>query len=345
MKTLITLFCIGLVSFTMHSQVKARTVDNNANSGAMYTGASALQNAITASTPGDTLLIHPSATSYGVLTTGKRLIIVGLGHNPANSNINQKVMVSTVTFQTNAANSLLTGIDYSTITTSSATCTGIRILNNRGGNISGLAGANNWVIQGNIIEGAQWVYSNGSTGWLVKNNIFNNLTWTIYGFDNTSSFLNNIVITSTGNFAYNSINPIVNNNIFILTGTASAVVLGGSPVVSTVVFNNNLTYSPEFNPIPPLSGSNNLNETNPGFVNAPFATITNFYSNNYNVTGSAVNAGTDGDDLGVFGASNFAFDVHGRPDLWPYMTSLNISNSSVPKGQNINVTFTAQKKN
>ena len=59
---------------------------------------------------------------------------------------------------------------------------------------------------------------------------------------------------------------------------------------------------------------------------------------------AANNAGTDGTDLGVFGA-NFNFDTNGRPDLWPYMTSLTITNTSVPSGQDINVEFTAQKKN
>ena len=335
MKTFTILLGLFLMSLTVQSQPKVITIDNRANSGADYT---TLPAAITASIPGDTLHIHPSATSYGVLTTTKRLIIVGLSHNEDNSNNNQKAIVGNVTFQGNSANSLITGMQYNQISTNVITdCSNIRIINNRGGTITGGTNADNWIIEGNILT---HINNNSSNGWIIKNNIFNRNTWIIQNFNNTTSFLNNVVINSSDNFALSCSDPIVNNNVFILTGSADDLLLN----TSTIAFNNNLTYSPNFNPIPALNGTGNLNETNPNFVNAPFGSITDFYNNDYNVGGSAINAGTDGTDLGVFGAL-FVFDVQGRPDDFPYMTSLNITNSSVPMGQNIDVTFTAQKKN
>ncbi len=337
MKTITIILGLCLMTLTVQSQPKVITLDNRANSGADFT---TLPAAIAAAIPGDTLQIHPSVTNYGTLTTTKRLIIVGLSHNPANAKVGLAATVGSVTFQGNAGNSLITGLKYGSISTSSTTdCNGIRIINNRGGTITGNANnADNWIIEGNIITNT--INSNNSDGWIIKNNIMERNSWVIQNFNNTISFLNNIVINSTDNFATNCTVPIVNNNVFILTGAADDLFLNAS----TVVFNNNLTFSPNFNPIPALSGSNNLDETNPGFVSAPFGTITDYYNNDYNVGGSAVNAGTDSTDLGVFGAL-FSFDVQGRPDDFPYMTTLDISNPSVPMGQNINVTFTAQKKN
>lgn len=341
MKKLTIILGLFLMTLTVQSQPKVRTVDNRANSGADYTTLTA---AIAASIPGDTLHIHPSPTTYGNLTTTKRLIIVGISHNPANAKVGFAATVGNVTFQGNSGNSLITGLRYNNISTSSSTdCNGIRIINNWGVNITGASSnADNWIIEGNIILGN--INSNNSDGWIIKNNIMNRATWVITNFNNTISFLNNIVINSGDNFALSCVDPIVNNNIFILTGAADLVGLSGS----TIVFNNNLTYSPNFNPIPALSGSDNLDETNPGFSFA-FVDIADYYNNDYNVSGSGpptgpVGAGTDGTDLGVFGAL-FTFDVQGRPDDFPYMTTLDISNSSIPMGQNIDVTFTAQKKN
>jgi hypothetical protein len=124
-----------------------------------------------------------------------------------------------------------------------------------------------------------------------------------------------------------------------LEGSIVDVILNNS----TVVFSNNLTRNVQGQTVNTLNGSGNLDNTDPGFSFA-FADIDDYYNNDYNVSGAAVNAGTDGTDLGVYGAM-FNFDPQGRPDLWPYMTSLNITNPSVPQGQNIDVTFTAQKKN
>jgi len=337
MKTRIFIFACLLLPFTLLAQPKVITVDNRANSGADYTS---LSDAVTAAIPGDTLHILPSGTTYGNLTTTKRLIIVGMGHDPANAKNNQEATVGNVTFQGNSANSLMTGLKFSNISTNTvADCSGIRIVNNRGSAITGLSTADNWVIEGNILFSV--INTNNSDGWIVKNNIFDRNNYAIQNFNNTISFLNNIVINSTNSFASGCIDPIVNNNIFILTGSANDVGLVGG---STIVFNNCLTYSPNFNPITALSGSNNLDETNPGFTNIQGGDYTDFYNNDYNVSGSAVNAGTDGTDLGVHGAM-FNFDPHGRPYLWPYMTTLDVSNSSVPMGQNIDVTFTAEKKN
>lgn len=343
MKTLTIIFACLFSTFTLFAQPKVITVDNRLNTGADFTS---LSSAVASASVGDTIQIHPSATSYGNVTIPIRLILVGLSHNPANSKDGEKAIVGNITFSGSAANSLVTGLQINLInTTTASNITGIKIVNNRISTYVAGANAstnNNWLIEGNIFNNS-YVNTGGANvnGWMVKNNIFDQTTqYPIHTANDQTSFLNNIVISSSGNFANNCTATIVNNNIFILKASITNVILNNS----TVVFSNNMTRNTTGQTVTALSGSGNFDNINPGFVNAPFGTISDYYNNDYNVTGTAVNAGTDGTDLGVYGAL-FNFDPQGRPDLWPYMTSLNITNPSVPQGQNINVTFTAEKKN
>ena len=339
MKQILLILSAFLMTLTVQSQAKVITVDNRANSGADYTS---LSEAVNASMLGDTIQIHPSATTYGNATITKTLHLVGLGHNPALSKYGERADVGNITLTGNCANTSIRGLDVNVVTTSNpaTAITDIIIKNNiirAYINCSNNVDIRDWVVEGNIFNTA-YVQPYGE-GWIIKNNIFDNSTYPIYNADNTDSFLNNIFILANGNFAQNSADPLVNNNIFILEGTTTTINLNSA----TVVFNNNLTQNTTGFTVDALPGSNNLDNTSPGF-SFSYANIDDYYNNDYNVSGAAENAGTDGTDLGVFGA-NFNFDVDGRPDDYPYMTSLDISNSSVPLGQNINVTFTAGKKN
>ncbi|RIA08958.1 hypothetical protein OE09_0783 [Flavobacteriaceae bacterium MAR_2010_72] len=338
MKTLSsTLVCL-LITFTLQAQ-KVITVDNRENAGADY---SSFSDAVDNATVGDTIQIHPSATGYGNKTINLRLVIVGMGHDPSTSKINETASVGNITFGGASANSLITGLTIGNISIAAGSdADNIQVINNKitGSAITGRLDNDDWIIEGNLFITAT-VNVSSSNNWIVKNNIFDNTSaYAIQGFDNTSSFLNNILISSTGNFANGCADPIVNNNIFILEGSTTDINLNSS----TVVYNNCLTRNVQGQTVTSLNGSNNLDNTDPGF-SFSFLDIADYYNNDYNVSGAAVNAGTDGTDLGVHGAM-FNFDPQGRPDLWPYMTSLDISNSSVPMGQDLDVTFTAGKKN
>ena len=134
---------------------------------------------------------------------------------------------------------------------------------------------------------------------------------------------------------------MVNNNIFLATGTLTEIGLSNS----SITFVSNITYSYFGATIDPLSGSNNLDNTDPMFENVPFGSVTDFYNNNFNLTSVSpgVNAGSDGTDIGLFG-NNFVFDPNGRPNLTPYPESITITNSVVAPGQTLNVDFTATQK-
>lgn len=338
MKTLFLISACLFLPITLVSQ-NYLTVDNRPNTGAQYSSISA---AVTAAAVGDVILIHPSATSYGNVTVNKTLSLIGLSHNPENSSDNQNAKLGGIILTGSATNSVVSGLEFSSITSTSPTdCSGITISNNK--ILSSVSGAsannNNWVIEGNIFETASVNPNVNSNGWLIKNNIFDNTSYALVSANDQISFINNLVILSNGNFANNATDTIIDNNIFILEGNTITINL----VNSSLQFNNCLTRNTSGLTVAALNGNNNLDNVNPGFSFA-LADISDYYNNDYNVSGAAVNAGTDGTDLGVFGA-NFTFDVQGRPDDYPYMTTLNISNPSVPMGQNIDVTFTAEKEN
>ena len=346
MKTL-SFFSICLfLSLTLTAQ-KVITVDNRLNTGPDVPNVhySSLSDAVGVAIVGDTIQIHPSATAYGNVTVNKRLILVGLSHNPDNSKVGEKATVGLIYFTGQSANSLVTGLQISGITNTGTLTdlTGIKITNNRISSyisVPSNAALNGWTVEGNIFTNAYVNLGTLTNNWMIKNNIFDQTTqYPIHSCNDQTSFLNNLIVSSSGNFANNCTDTIVSNNIFILEGSITDVKLNGS----TIVYSNNLTRNTSGFTVTSLSGSGNLDNTDPGFSFA-FADIADYYNNDYNVSGPAVGAGTDGTDLGVYGAM-FNFDPQGRPDLWPYMTSLDISNPSVPMGQNINVTFTAGKKN
>ncbi len=164
--------------------------------------------------------------------------------------------------------------------------------------------------------------------------------------NNTTVIINNIIYNdNTGTPSiFNSCNsPTVVNNIFLFASTATGVGLSNS----TINFQNCMTYSYAGITLSPLGDGTggNIDNTNPLFTNVPVNSITDFYNNDFSLTaGSAgAGAGTDTEDLGIYGRS-FNFDPDGRPDLIPYPTLINITNTVIAPGQNLNVDFKASIK-
>ena len=129
MKPLLLFLSVFFMILTVQSQAKVITVDNRANSGADYTS---LSEAVSAAFVGDTIQIHPSATSYG--NTGnvnKRLIFVGLGHNSELSKDGEKAILGNINFTGNSANSIVTGLVFNAVTVSGPIdVSNIKIINN-----------------------------------------------------------------------------------------------------------------------------------------------------------------------------------------------------------------------
>ena len=79
MKNLTILTTFLLLFGVAHATIY--TVDNNLNSGAMFTD---LQAAVDSADNGDTILVSGSGTHYGDITINKKLILIGAGYNPNN---------------------------------------------------------------------------------------------------------------------------------------------------------------------------------------------------------------------------------------------------------------------
>ena len=100
------------------------------------------------------------------------------------------------------------------------------------------------------------------------------------------------------------------------------------------------------------TGSGNINNTVPGFINVPNPTSLYLSADivNYNFsfasTAASYNAGTDGTNLGISGGPypmNGSM-LNGRTRI-PLMQELNINNSVINQGQQLNVQFKARKNN
>lgn len=344
MKTLKITLLLCLITFILKAQT-VHTVDNRSQSGAMFTD---LQAAIDAATSGDIIHIHPSETTYGNVTIGKTLTLVGLGHNPVTHNQGLTANVNAIGFFGTAAGSKINGLTIGTINQTGGTANnldGIHLTHNRisainGGSSNGISDF--WIIEGNYITSTSTAINTGASGWLIKNNF---MLGGVRNLNVTNLVTNNIFFSTSNSsdfFFTNCTSIIISNNIFITNGNMTEFGISSS---TNLDFRNNLTYSYVGNTIVDLPGTGNLNNTNPMFEIAPVMDEDDFYNNNYQLMASSpgANYGTDGTDIGIFG-NNFLFDNQGRPDVMPYPTSLTINNNVVAPNQDLNVNFTAEQK-
>jgi len=345
MKFLVKIVALAIFSFSFQvSKATVRIVNNNVNSPAQYTN---LQTAIDASAVGDTVYIQGSQSNYGSITINRRMVLIGAGYNT-----NMVSNIGSVNLDTN-----LTAIPAQPIS-------GVRIVGCNIGGLSFTSGANglvhNVILERNLIGSINI----GGNGWIIRNNTIN--SGTIY-LNNFSNYVisNNVFAPGRINGGSSSAGIIVANNIFLndlsgnsLNQVSNATVINNifwypsSTTFNNVlgcVFNNNLVYGSSTITLPFTgnTGSNNLNSTNPFFINVPVTTTATSVPN-YNflfTAGSqAINAGTDGTNLGVTGGVYQMTTFNGLAPI-PLVTEFNINNPIVYPNQQLNVNFKAKKIN
>jgi len=339
------LFSIGIQAQTTW------TVDNNPANGANFTNA---QTAMSAASEGDTLYIHPSAISYGLLNIDKTIHLRGLGHHPSVSNQQGAVFTNiNLNAAFGATNVSIAGIvfqDLQVLNTQNYSNLVIENCELRSvtGNTSTPGTCDNWVLVGNVIGGMTFdlVRKNNQQNWLVANNHFyqpnTGITWPILrGFNGTDVVKNNIFVGNYGNgnatFFHECNNLTLQNCLLLLTGGAT----GFNNTSSTILYNHCLTYSYPGNTIQTLSGTNMLNNTNPQFTDISGSPVFAFNKDFQLLPASpAAGYGTDGQDLGLYGNS-YNFNMRGYPSDLPYPTFMEITNSVVAPGGTLNVIFQA----
>ncbi|MEZ4828285.1 MAG: right-handed parallel beta-helix repeat-containing protein [Bacteroidia bacterium] len=320
------------------------TVDNNPNSGGQYNNLTA---AITAASVGDTIYIIGSQVSYGSPTISKKLTLIGAGYNPSNqfglrTTLDYIYFSTSVAPNTTSSGSKVMGIQCSGIYGNASNVNDIVIERTNASSISLTTNNNGWIIQNNIID---YIYINYNSNILIRNNI---IKGQIYSTSQPSVLVSNNVFTGTptaGTVFSTASHLIITNNIFYY---------GRSPQGTTLsTYNNNIAY---FTPndtmvIGTNTGSGNLINVNPQFVNAPSGTFDYAYDYQLKSNSQGKNAGTDGTDIGAYGSLN-PFPIGG---VAPFITSampavpqvieLNILNSSILQGDSLQVHVKARKQN
>ncbi len=362
--------------FTLSIQAATFTVSNNANSPGQYTS---LQEAIDAAAPNDTILVAGSPSSYGDISVGKKLIIIGAGyHSPYgdNSIIGKLYFVNTNLKYTSASGSKVMGFIASTIILNAdfyGSDDVTRSIDNvvierckiytyiyMGYESSKIETFNNDTIRNCVIEGGigsvmeqnGYNYVDIFNSVAIHNNIFNSATitlgyWrdyygTVYSVHidaSTCHLKNNVFLTNGSNCFSYVFNMVIENNIFY-----AAEPQGGSECV----FTKNITYMCLNNTLPGDGnlGSGNLVNQNPLFLNYPIFGGGFDYSQDFHLQASSPgkNAGTDGTDIGIYGGW-LPFEVGANPYI-PQMVEITLpSGSSVPAGGTLNVHFKAKKQN
>ena len=356
MKTIILNFTFFLLGAGLFAQT-TWTVDNRPGTTAQFTSVQAAHDAAQA---GDFIYVHPSSVGYGNLNISKTIHIRGIGHNPElgnglNASINGITFINSSTNASNPSGTSISGLNISAISnTTVESLSNVIIQNNRIQNLF-LARGLNCVIQGNIFFPLFATAINLGTGthanYFISHNIFNLATngssseASINQANDSDTIANNIFIfnglSSDPGIFRDSSNPIANNNIFLINNTISN---GFRNPNSTVSFQNCLTFAYGGQNLNILNGNNNLNNINPLFENIgtpenPAFTYTKDYK--LAIGSPAIDAGSDGDDLGIY-SQGFLFQMRGYPFDLPYPTKINITNAVVEAGGNLEVNFGAR---
>ncbi|WP_353780206.1 hypothetical protein [Winogradskyella sp. 3972H.M.0a.05] len=349
---------IFVVLFSICKTIKAQTVhivDNNQGSGAQYTS---VQAAINAADPNDIIYIQPSPNNYGDLQMTKPLKIYGIAHNPE-LNAGQNARVNNILFRyADASGSRISGLRIAGVYLDNTTYNnhGVVITNNRIVNINGNSStgrANDAVISGNFFyhDSSRAIDNYNSQNWIISNNTFTRQS-TYWGYDlfyrlNNTTLLNNNIILSRQNGDGNQSIQLFNacsgtqitNNIFIFTGNSVVNMNLGSN--SALNFQNNLTYSYN-STFDSLSGANNLDNTDPQFVAFNPSFSLNSPNQDFHIQGgsAAEDAGTDGNDLGVFNGV-YPFSLRGYPTDLPYLEDFVIYNNIISAGTPLSINIKA----
>lgn len=338
---------LSLIVFILYSSSFAAiiTVDNNVSGAGQYSDA---QQAANAASPGDTLHLIGSLTSYGTLNLEKKLTLIGAGYNPPN-----QFHIPTTLQAVNLSESLPNNPTGSTL---------------MGLKMTSLSWGLNTSFHDITIERC-WITSiqmapNNCLNWLIQNSILTNVS---LGDNANLVIRNNVILNQIATSDKPTV--VISNNLFsknfnsnYFAGVQHALIMnniffeGGAPQgCAFSTFQNNLTYGTTNNSLPYAtnSGSNNLVGVDPQFVNA-IGGIGFNTQNDYRLQNSspAKDAGTDGTDIGLYGGG--APLPIGGPV--PYLTSpppripqieelILLNGTSLFQGDSLQVKVKARKQN
>lgn len=310
------------------------TVDNSTGANAQF---SDLQSAISAAITGDIIYVQPSEINYGDISIDKSLSLIGFSHNDPD----KKTLIDEIDFLDNASNTSISGFhitnDINALNTN-VELTNIIIENNY---IDGTfwssmfnSGVNGMIIRGNILSR---IGSNSSSWLNYKNTIIsNNITSFIYvNFHESITIKNNIFID--GSYPVNignSTGDLEIQNCILYESSSSTV----NPNSTGVVYQNCSSYNIGSGSYTAFTGTNNLDNQNPLFVEDNDNTTFEADIDDYHLQAGSPGIGTGalGEDMGLFDGGGFTFNNFGFTNSIPTVTIETISTTVAP-GQNLNV--------
>ena len=336
MKKITFLSLLSLFTTILINAQATITVDNSQGADADY---SDLQDAISNALAGDIIYVHASEINYGDILIDKELTLIGFSH----SSIDKETIVGTVTLGSAASNTRISGFHITNdfFCGNTNTLTNIIIENNLfDGNFSGReiyffdGGADDVIIRGNIITsriGRNFSgpsLQNPVTNLIIANNIITKNIW--IDFRESTTIENNIFLeTPTITNRQSATGDLeVEDCIFYNASSGNSVGYNNTGVV----FNNCLTFN-SISGVIPLNGSNNINDTDPQFVNVTNPVFDTSFDYNLSPGSDGINNGVLGDDIGLYSTnSNFTFNNFGFTAGIPIVTITAITSQIAPGG-------------
>jgi hypothetical protein len=366
---------VVFVLTAISSQATVWTVSNDPNRPAQFT---ALQAAVDAASPNDTLLVTGSSNNYYPgATLVKPLVIFGEGIESGGA------------FPMTDLYSITLGRFNSSLSSSGSRIYGCKIYNlsvnsSFSGSTSSQQTMSNLIFERCLINVASL-----TANWNLSNVTFRNCLFKDYGGSNLylsgynapgysgysdpvlGPFTNIIVTNCVFNGSYSGIsgsgsldlngNLVVRNCLFLNNSYYSLYQLqegvfenniwykaelinSSNPYVSNCTFNNNLTYLCNVNTLPPTNniGSGNIVNQNPLFTTYPALGADHAWTQNYALlAGSpALGTGTNGTDIGINSGNAPVTQLYKYAKI-PAVTALTIPVSSVPVGGTLQINIQA----
>jgi hypothetical protein len=335
MKKFYIFLFIAILGIAMESNAQAPIVVQNGSTVSQYT---TLANAVTAANSGDTIYLPGGSWNIGTQSIAKSLHIIGVGHNPDSAQASGiTTLTGDISLDANSSNGSFVGINLmgSFLTTTA-------LIQNYKMRRCVIAGAVSFgtnfttaILEENVFKSV--VNGTGSTNNLY---FYNNFFWYSFNGMQNSVFKNNIFFCSSSPGSSTITFSLFENNIF--TDAFVTTYLATGKITSSQFFNNLFTEGPTF-PYGTNSGSNNKTGQVLSNVFVSQSGTSYNYSHNYHLKNGClgINAGTDGQDMGVYGGV-FPWKDGSVPHN-PHVIFKNFSGYTDPNGDlQINIKVKAQ---
>ncbi|MCA0131930.1 right-handed parallel beta-helix repeat-containing protein [Winogradskyella alexanderae] len=334
MKKITTLSLLFLFTILFINAQTTITVDNTVGADANY---SDLQAAINAASAGDIIYIHASEINYGNIQIDKSINLIGYAH----SDIDKNTFIDDIIFLDNSSDTRVTGLNIDDVAFNNSSLLDNIIFENNyfGGSNSSGSGVsannglvNNLIFRGNVIDfigtTSASTTANNFNNIIVSNNIVTgNINIRLH---ETAIIENNIFIDFAGasNRSVSTGNLEVEDSIFYIASSGNPADLNNEGVI----YNNCLTYN-SISGVLPLNGSNNINDTDPLFVNVSNPVFDPLFDYSLQAGSPALMMGTDNDDIGLYSTNtNFTFNNFGFTAGIPIVTITAITSQIAPGG-------------